>query len=271
MIALIVYADVLIFLNLIVNYFLLSICVKILNTKPSLFRILLSSVIGAISSLYIFLPKLNIILETLLKLITCVFMVTVCFGFKKILKSVSVLFLITCAYGGVMFAIWIMLGPKGMVLNNSIVYFNISPLALIVFTILCYILFNVFHYLFGRTSKFAKHCSVTVFANKKSLRLEAIIDTGNSIEDIFSNSEIIIADKQKVGELFGESDKTTAQYRVLPCSTITGNDMLEGFRCDSAVVITENTKTVLNKPILAISKTKLDDSYNAIINPKAIR
>ena len=47
--------------------------------------------------------------------------------------------------------------------------------------------------------------------------------------------------------------------------------MLEGFRCDSAVVITENTKTVLNKPILAISKTKLDDSYNAIINPKAIR
>ncbi len=271
MIALIVYADVLIFLNLIINYFLLSASVKILNTNPPFLRILLSSVIGAISSLYIFLPKLGIILEILLKLATCVFMVIVCFGFKKLLKSVCVLFLITCAYGGVMFAVWIMFSPKGMVLNNSVVYFNISPLALIIFTGLAYILLNLFLYFFGKTSKFAKRCSVTVFANKKSVRLEAIIDTGNSIEDIFSNSEIIIADKQKVEELFSEADKTTKQYRILPCNTITGNDMLEGFRCDSAVIITEKTKTVLDKPILAISKTKLDDDYNAIINPKAIR
>lgn len=273
-IALIVYADVLIFLNLIVNYFLLSACCKLLNYNPNTVRIIFSSILGGISSLYIFLPKLNIILETLLKIITCVVMILVCFGFKNtksFLKNVGVLFVVTCAYGGIMFALWLMFNPKGMVINNSVVYFNISPLALIICSVIGYIFFSIFSLIFSKASKFARHCSITVFAEDKNVRLEAIVDTGNSIEDIFSNSEIIIADKTKVDCLFDKNAKTTSRYRILPCNTVSGNDMLEGFRCDSAVIICENTKTVLQKPILAISKTKLNDDYNAIINPKAIR
>ena len=112
---------------------------------------------------------------------------------------------------------------------------------------------------------------ISVFANNKNIRLEAIIDTGNSIEDIFSSSQIIIADEKQVNKLFSLEDKNSSRYRILPCNTVSGNSILEGFRCDSAVIISENKKTVLQKPILAISKTDLKDGYNAIINPEAIR
>ena len=273
MIVLIVYADVLIFLNLLVNYFLLCATCKILNCKVKTLQIILSALLGGISSLYIFLPKLNILAETLLKIATCSVMVVTCFGFKNIksfLKSTGVLFLVTASYGGIMFAFWLMFGPKGMVINNSVVYFDISPLVLIICSVIGYILFSILSRIFAQVSKFARHCSITVFANDKSVRLDAIIDTGNSIEDIFSNSQIIIADKEKVNFLFETLDNNNSRYRLLPCSTVSGNDVLEGFRCDSAVILNNNTQTVLQKPILAISKTKLNDGYNAIINPKTL-
>ena len=272
-IVLIVYADVLIFLNLIVNYFLLCATCKILNCNVKTLRIILSALLGGISSLYIFLPKLNIFTETLLKTATCSAMVLICFGFKNVksfLKATGVLFLVTASYGGIMFALWLMFNPKGMVINNSVVYFNISPLILIICSVTAYLLFNILIPIFAQVSKFARHCSITVFANNKSIRLNAIIDTGNSIEDIFSNSQIIIADKEKVNFLFETLDNNNSRYRLLPCSTVSGNDVLEGFRCDSAVILNNNTQTVLQKPILAISKTKLNDGYNAIINPKTL-
>ena len=274
MIILIVYADVLIFLNLIVNYFLLCACFKILKQTPKTIRVILSAAVGGISSLYIFLPKLNILLEIILKITTCTLMVLICFSFKNakaFLKNVGILFAVTCAYGGVMFAFWLMFNPYGMVINNSVVYFNISPLALIIFSVAAYIIFSIFSLIFGKISKFANKCSVTVFANNKNIRLEAIIDTGNSIEDIFSSSQIIIADQAQVNKLFSLEDKNSSRYRILPCNTVSGNSILEGFRCDSAVIISENKKTVLQKPILAISKSDLKDGYNAIINPEAIR
>jgi len=272
-IALIVYADVLIVLNLIVNYFLLCAACRLLDKKPKTVRIILSALLGGISSLYIFLPKLNIFLETLLKITTCIIMIAVCIGFKTLkefLKGVVVLFAVTCGFGGIMFALWITFNPKGMVMNNSVVYFNISPLVLIVCTVVGYLLFSLFSFVFGKISKFAKRCSVTVFADDKSLRLEAIIDTGNSIEDVLSNSQIIIADSSAVDFLFNK-ETDYPRFRLLPCSTVSGNGVLEGFRCDSAVIIADNNKTVLQKPILVSSKTKLNNGYNAIINPKAIR
>ena len=274
MIVLIVYADVLIFLNLIVNYFLLCACFKILKQTPKALNVILSAILGGVSSLYIFLPKINILLEAILKIITCALMAIICFGFKNIknlLKNIGVLFTVTCAYGGIMFAFWLMFNPKGMVINNSVVYFNISPLALIIFSVAAYIIFSIFSLIFGQISKFANKCSVTVFADDKNIRLEAIIDTGKSIEDIFSNSQIIIADKAKVEKLFSPKDKSSSRYRILPCNTVSGSGVLEGFRCDSAVIISNNEKTVLQKPILAISKTDLADGYDAIINPESIR
>lgn len=274
MIDLIVYADVLIFLNLIVNYLLLCAVLKILNIKAKGIRIIISAFFGGLSSLYIFLPDLNIFTEVFLKIITCTVMVMICFGFKSIkafIKKCLVLFAVTCAYGGIMFALWLAFNPKGMVINNSVVYFNISPIVLIISSVICYLILGISSKIFERASKFAKKCSITVFALEKSIRLDAIIDTGNSMEDIFSNSEIIIADQNKVEILFDLQDKNSSRFRILPCNTVSGYDMLEAFRCDSAVVISNNEQTVLKKPLLAISKTKLGDDYDAIINPKVLR
>ncbi len=278
-IVLIVYADVLIFLNTLVDYFLLLVTAKLSGERASALRVVLAAVIGGISSLYIFLPKVSVVLELLYKSAVAFCLSAVCFGisgFKRYLKNTGILFLITCGYAGVMFALWTVFKPYGMVINNSVVYFNISPTVLVICTALGYILFSIVWRIFKKSSRFATECDITVFADGRNISLNAIVDTGNSIEDIFEKSEVIIADKRQVGALFGNIDfnqntKLKRRYRILPCSTVSGYDTLDSYRCDSAVINCDNKKTVLQKPLLAVSKSDLGDGYNAIINPKILR
>ena len=265
------------FLNLIINYFLLLATAKILRQTEKLRRIVLASFLGALSSLYIFLPPSPIIIEIIFKISVCTLMCITAFGFKGIksfLKSVGLLFGVTAGFGGIMYAVWLMFSPKGMVINNSVVYFDISLLALVAFTAVGYLIFSLVFRIFSKNSPFAQRCEITLFADGKSVKVTAIVDTGNSIEDVFSMGEIIIADKKIATELFGcdnfDSVALKTRYRLLPCATVSGNDVLEGLRCDRAEVNFQNRRIVLKRPILAISKTPLPDGSGAIINPKIL-
>lgn len=279
MIYLIVYADVLIFLNFVVDYFLLSLTSKILNIKPKLFRVILGSIAGGLSSLYIFLPKQSTLLEFLFKIAVSMLLVIISFKYESVkhfFRSSVVLFLVTCGYGGVIFAVWLIFKPQGLVINNSQIYFNISPTILVLFSVIGYFAFIIFSKIFAKNSKFSEKCQIEVFAENKKIELTAIIDTGNSIEDPFGKSDIIITNKKQIELLFGILEpkiieKLKARFRILPCSTVSGYDTLEGFRCDRAKIIQKTNEIIIDKPILAISKVKLDDGYNAIINPNILR
>ena len=155
-----------------------------------------------------------------------------------------------------MTALWQVFKPKGMIINNSVVYFNISPVVLVGTTVLGYFLYMIFSKIFALSSKEAVRCNVTIYALGKSVGVAAIIDTGNSITDIMSDSEIIIGDRAVGVALFGDLDVTkdpllATRYRTVPCNTISGKSILEGFRCDFChVYLKERTLTLLN-PILA--------------------
>lgn len=271
----VVYADVLIVLNLIVDFFLLRASAKISGLTPGVGRMLGGAAVGAVSSLYIFLPQSGIMLELLFRMAVCLLMTVFTFGFKSIklyFKNAFILFAVTCAYAGMMIAFWYIFRPDGMIINNSVVYFDISAVVLAVSSVIGYILFSVFSMIFSKNSKCAERCSITVFADGKSADMTAIVDTGNSVEDVFGSSEVIVADKSSIERLFGdisdrEKESLKKRYRVLPCGTVTGGGMLEGYRCDSAV-ITEGKKNITVKnPILAVSKVSLNDDYSAIVNP----
>ena len=272
----IVYADILIILNLAVDYFLLRAAAFLQHLNPPLWRMLLSSLVGGISSLYIFLPPQGAVLDILFRTAVCAAMTFICFGFGKIkrfLRSFGVFLLVTFGYGGAMTALWYLLKPSGMTVINSVVYFNISPAVLIFSSVAAYFLLRLLSLIFSGTSKLAERCEITVSAGSNSITMEGIVDTGNSVEDIFGGGEVIIADGEYVKTLFGETDpalnkEIQSRYRVMPCGTVTGGGTLEAFRCDTALVSDGKRNVRLNKPILAVSKTPLKDDYAAIVNPR---
>ncbi len=271
--------DVLIFLNTLVDYFLLLATAKITGEKTTTYRTVLAALLGGISSIYIYLPQQKIIVEFLYKTSIAFLLTFVCYkflGVKKYLKNVVVFLVVSCGYGGIMFALWTVFTPYGMVINNSVVYLNISPLMLVIFSTVGYIVFTLCYKIFKKSSPLASRCEISVTANGREIILLAIADTGNSLEDAFSDSEIIIADKSKVAYLFGdvdslENNKHAHLYRLLPCNTVSGYSSLDGFRCEEALVECDDKKIPLKKPILAVSKVPLNEDYNAIINPKILR
>lgn len=274
----VVYVDVLLVVNLIVDFFLLKITFKLLRVNPKPIRVLISDLLGAISSLYIFFPESTAFINITVQLVISSLMMLSALGFKTLkyfLRAVGVFFAVTCVYGGIMTALWQVLKPKGMVINNSVVYFNISPVVLIAFTAVGYFLYLFLSKILVLPSKTAKRCSLTLYALGKSVGLTGIIDTGNSITDILSNGEIIIVDKAVVMSLLGTEDILSdpvyaTRYRTVPCETVMGRSLLEGFRCDMGEIRFEDKIISLNNPVIAISKTPIKENYSAILNPKIL-
>ena len=64
-----IYIDTLIFSNIIIDYLLLSITIKILKINYKLYRVILGSLFGGISSLTILLPWGNFLFNFVVKLI----------------------------------------------------------------------------------------------------------------------------------------------------------------------------------------------------------
>lgn len=270
---LVVYADILIILNFLVDYFLLLAASHFLSGNIKTYRLLLSALLGGASSLYIFLPQINLFVDFLFKIFTLLIMSFVAFGFvclKRYIKCVLIFTAVNCGYTGIMIAVWYLFKPNGMLVNNSVVYFNISPVVLVSLTVVGYVAFTLLNYVFSKTSKSAEKCIVKVTADGKTVELSAIIDTGNSIKDVFGMGEIIVVDRKSIELLFENntfSEELDSRYRAIPCGTVSGGGLLDGYRCDSGIIKAEHKTVKLNKPVLAVSKTNLPDDCSAIVNP----
>ncbi len=270
----VVYADILMLVNFIVDYFLLAATALLLKRRVTLWRSLLGAAVGAVSSLYIFLPQSAFFLEVLIRFLISAVITLCTFGFKRLkdfLRATVCFFAVTFLYAGAMMALWLLLRPDGMVINNSVVYFNISPLFLILFSVAGYFLSAVARLLLSKKSASAKRCSVTLKVGEKRVTREAIVDSGNSLSDAFGLSEVIISDSNTATSLLGSlsSDFCRSRYRAIPCGTVAATDILDGYRLDSAAISFDGKEKLIDKPILAISKVKLQDC-EAIINPKTI-
>ena len=275
MVLMVIYVDVLIVLNILVDYFLLKLTARIVRKNPRLIRLILGSASGGISSLYIFLPPQNFIVETLVRIAVSLVITLITFGFgslKTLLKNAAVFFAVTFGFAGAMLGLWYIFEPEGMAINNSVVYFNISPVILIILSAVFYVIVSVLRFLLQKNSPDAKECKIKVTLDKESAETTALIDTGNSITDTIGMSEVIIVDKNFAQKLFGNKsgNEMTARYRVIPCNTVSGTTLLEGYRCDKAYIKCDGNTTEINRPILAVSKTPLDKERQAIINPRSV-
>lgn len=271
----VIYADILMLVNLIVDYFLLLLCGVILQRKPPFWRTFLGAAAGAISSLYIFFPKSNTFVEIAINLLISSIIVLITFGYhttKKYLRAVLCFFAITFLYAGAMLCVWNLFKPHGLIIHNSVVYYDISAVFLILFSVIGYFISATIGFFLRKRGKTATRCQVRLTLRNNFVTVEGIIDSGNSLVDTFGMCEVIIADNKVVQSLFGytlDNDFCRSRYRALPCSTVSDATILDGYRIDDAEIICNSKAVKVKKPILAISKTNLTDC-GAIINPKTI-
>lgn len=268
-----VYADVLILVNFIVDYFLLRLTSALLRVKTVLWRMILSAFLGGIFSLYIFLPQSPVIIEIVIKLLICCIMTAVAFGFGntvRYLRASALFFGVSFGFAGLMLGFWYAFKPNGMVINNSVVYFDISPVFLVLAAAVYYFLSMLAGRLLRRRTAAAEHCKLSITVQGRSVILDAVIDTGNSVCDPFGCSQVIIISSSAAEKLLKlKENKHHRRYRAIPCGTVTGVKILDGYRCDSAEITVDGRTFTLKEPIAAVSETRLADC-EAIINPETV-
>ena len=200
----IIYIDVLVAINLIINYFLILAVSRFLYFKPKRSRIIFGELLGGAYSLYILLPDSPILISLIIKLLMSITMIAAVFGFKNIrifVKALLYFYFMSFCFSGIMLAIWYLISPKGMAINNGVVYFDISPITLIGLTLISYTLIELINRIIGQKESKEFIYDIYIFIGSKSAKIRAKVDTCNLLIEPFSNLPVIVASQDSLEDM----------------------------------------------------------------------
>lgn len=282
----VIYVDILIFLNTVVDYLILSATETLCKTKMPFLRKLSAAFLSALTSLYIFLPALPFAVELLMRLFSSVLAVTVGFGFggiKRYMRRIFTFYAASFIYAGLMSAIYMLLKPSKMSVNNGVVYFDISPLVLITVSFVIYLTIVVAKKLFGKEAPTADRCEICLVFQSQTVNCTAMVDSGHTLHDGFGNCAVIIIEQTVAEQLFGEKNtesmlkldppedlKLTVNFRVVPIRSVAGEKLLPAVKIKSAEVTYDGRRITLEKPLTVLTENRLGDDYSAIISPEIL-
>ena len=278
-----VYVDILLAVNIFVNYFLLLASAKILHREIKRVRLFFASALGSLYSLIIFLPELPEVLTVLVNLAVSAVLTAVAFSpknFKVFLREVAVFFAVNFAFAGIMLGIWLAFKPSGMVFNNSVVYFNIDIKILTVSTVACYVIITVISRFMKRSAPSGSIFSVTFSNSGRSVTVNALLDTGNTLKDGFSGKPVIIADGSVFTSLVGFAPEdcfrgnnavdmmgVQNRIRLIAYNTVGEKGFLKAVSVDSVSVKVGDGEHTVKNVLVAQSKTRFTNGeYSAILN-----
>lgn len=199
----VVYVDTLFLLNLTVDYLLLRLSARICGQSVPTLRLVLAAVLGGGYALCAFLPGGSFLTQPLVKIAAGVGMALTAFGGRKrLLRLTAVFFACSCALGGGVLMV-------SLFSNRGLTYSNGIPATGVDFKVLClsaagsYFVLSLGMRCLGRYSKIRQEIlPVTLFLDGRTVHLEALVDTGNTLADPLSDARVLIAEWEAVQPLF---------------------------------------------------------------------
>ena len=282
----VVYVDVLLLLNLFVNYLLLRSMSAMMHASPYRIRIFISSSIGAVYSLIIFLPDFGILFSIILRVVCSAVMVLIAANpktLKMFLRAFGCFFMSNFAFAGIMLGIWLAFKPNGMIYKNGAVYFDIDAFLLTVSAVICYIIISVISYFSKRKAPDSHIVNIKILHNGHTVEGPALFDTGNTLFEPFSSFPAIVCEYGFVEKLLNDEIKEIIlnnpskitqsnrlnEIRFISFNSVGGEGLLPAFLPTSVTVYDKGKKVEQNKVYIAVYSKKLSSGdYVALIgNP----
>lgn len=243
-----VYADILIAVNLYIDFFLLWCVKKLLHLGIKNRRLAAGAMVGAVCALTALLPELPPWAALLTSAVSSVGVSAAAFApmsLKMLLKAAASFWAATFLLAGFFLFLIRFFAPKSVALFGSVVYFDLSPLLLFIFTCAAYGIFWLGQKLFPRGSPKGRFYRLVVenMGTRAELFLKA--DTGNALREPFSALPVIIcrdeslqgtAPKEAEGFLSGAEKFTAADgLRAIPFESIGGSGLLPAFKPERVI------------------------------------
>lgn len=266
-----IYVDVLVAVNFFINYFLLLASAKFLTVPVKRGRLAAASGLGALFSLSILLPEIPAVLSLLIKLAMSSAIVLSAFGYggvKRFIRNTAAFYIINFGFAGLMLALWYFFAPQGLMIRNSVVYLNISPVLLILLSVVCYFIISLVNRITGRQMPKELFCRIVVSCSGAACDCTAKIDTGNSLREPFSNDPVVIVNEDVIGKAV--PPEKSLNFRMIPFDVVSGGGVLKAFRPDRLTIYYGKQTIQVSNVYIAVSKTRLG-GCDALMNPDLLQ
>lgn len=266
----VIYADVLFFINLVFDYMALILLGKVMKLRIKQWRVTLGSTVGAAGTVVVFCLDIKHIFP---KAAIAFLMILCAYGRmgKKILSVFSAFLLMLAAISGVTAAIISVFSTgTDSIIKNGIVYFDISGKLLFVillaaYPIICMLAKSI------KSRRPGRFYLTTIELANRSVSLTALFDSGNILKEPITGKPVVVAEWSKVKALFDEPvdfdrlAEKMEEYRlwIIPYKALgKNNGKIFAFLADRIRIDEQITERVF----VGITSGTLTGEYQALLN-----
>lgn len=281
---LVIYADVLVALNILITYILIVAVRLALKIPTNKWAVMFASVIGGFTALIIFWDDVSIWFSLFYKIVSAGIIVAVAILPKKLkayFKAYLAFFLVSFLFGGAVYALEITLKPQNILYYNGTVYFDMSISYLVGCILSVYGVFLLGDYLITKHTVKGGKCQLEISYNSTIVNMIALVDTGNSLTDGMTGKPVIVAELAAVSPLFSREEMMFLKngscenipksfgknFRLIPTKAVTGESVLRGFAPDFVKIKTGNNTYTTSFCTVAVTDGELSQGeYRALVN-----
>ncbi len=194
----VVYLDVLIVINWLIDCLLLSAMDLILRRTSKRWRIVLGGLIGAVCAALLFISHLPTTLLIVLHYISACILVRVSFPYVSLvyfLKETVVLYTVSALFSGVMTALWTLTNSEFFCANNGVLYMDLSPISLALLAVTSYGVIRLYEYFTRQKAPVSHEFRLQIDDKNGMCECRALYDTGMQVTEPFSGKPVVIVER----------------------------------------------------------------------------
>ncbi|MDD3693550.1 MAG: sigma-E processing peptidase SpoIIGA [Oscillospiraceae bacterium] len=295
----VIYIDVLLALNLFIDFLLLSAVARILRLPQKRIRLVFGALTGSICSCLVLLPDLPAPLPFLIKISSACLIVRIAFSWRTailFIKQLAAFLVASALFAGIAFAVYFFAAPTGLYVVNGVVYYDVSALTLTLLTVLSYFALIIYDKLTHKRIAHGHEYRLKVTTGKDEIDLRALYDTGHHATDAFSGNPVVVVGLKAIEQHLPDDllnairsvldncnsiQKKEVEYtdklpvaavglklRLIPFHTVNGTGLLPAFKPAKIEISTaQGISADATGAYVAVCKVLGRGDYDAIIGP----
>ena len=193
-----IYIDLIFFENIIMNSIIIYATSIIIKQKPKILRVLISSIIGAIYSIALYITNYKIYTSIFSKIILSIIMMYVAFkpsNLKKLFKQVLIFYLTSFVFGGVALNLIYFLKPENISIKNGLFTGEYALKVIMLGALVALIIVKIsIKIIKSKITTKDMYCKIKMKINEKQIETNAMIDTGNLVKEPITNTPVVIVE-----------------------------------------------------------------------------
>ena len=284
------YIDLVLLENIIMNYIIILATGMVCRVDIKFIKIFIGSFLGAVYAIFVYVIKIAIYINPIVKLLISISMIYISFkprNIKVLLKQLLIFYLTSFCFGGTAYYLLHNIKSDRIKMVNGILIGTYPIKIAILGGIVGFVIINIsFKMMKSRLTQKDMIYEVEIFYKGKCANLNVIVDTGNLLTEPITGTPVLIVEAKKLKSIIPENildniediiynnsfenidEDLKLRCSIIPFSSIgKNNGIILGVRPDYIKIYNEEGEKVLKKVVVGIYNEKIAKSgvYSGLI------